>query len=95
MRFYDPETHVALISVPRQDCGSIRAAISFLTVLRSSQRVAVTTLQVSGSARTAKLAALRFLPQLYREHRHKFGETEGEEKFPQKLVEAMATIRKI
>ncbi len=76
VRFCDAETQLAVIRVPRDSCGKIRAALTLLLTckqLRSlgeptpkSQDYQVSVLSVHGSARTLKIALYRKLRELYR-----------------------------
>jgi hypothetical protein len=55
-----------MVRVPREFCGLMRAAVSFVTMLQN-KRVVLSCLSVSGSARTAKLAAMKQVRRNYRE----------------------------
>ena len=66
VRFCDATTRLALIRVPREFCSIVRASVTLLTAVQN-QRVSVTVLSVSGSARTAKVDAIRLLRRYYRE----------------------------
>lgn len=79
VRFCDAATRLALIRVPREFCGTVRAAITLLTTIQMQQQqqqqrqpqrsvaVTVTVLSVKGSARTAKMEAIRHVRRFYRE----------------------------
>ena len=59
VRFYDScHTNLMLLRVPRDVATSVRASLAFLTVIRT-RRVALHTVSIHGSARTAKLATVR------------------------------------
>jgi Rpp14/Pop5 family len=65
VRFCDSTIRIALIRVPREYCQVIRAAITLLTETRNKP-IVVTTLSVKGSARTAKIDAIRQVRWHYR-----------------------------
>jgi hypothetical protein len=56
---------VALIRVPREYCQIIRASITLLNEIQN-KRVAISTLSVNGSARTAKMNAIKQVQNDYR-----------------------------
>ena len=78
VRFCDPKTRLVLIRVPREDCEKVRLAVSLIkslpvsttsssTTTRAKGRPVVASVKsIHGSARTMKLAALRFVRQWYR-----------------------------
>ena len=53
-----------MLKVPREHCSRIRAAITLLTRVGDEPITAV-VVSISGSARTAKLAALREIKQRF------------------------------
>jgi Rpp14/Pop5 family len=67
VRYYDAsQTKLLLLRVPRDVVTSVRASLSFLTTVRT-RRVALHTVSIHGSARTAKLATVRRIRSYYRE----------------------------
>ena len=66
VRFADPTTRLAMVRTPREFCGRVRASITLLTLL-NNQRVVLAVMSVNGSARTAKVAAIRELRRFYRD----------------------------
>ena len=75
VRYCDAETQLAVIRVPRDSCGKIRAALTLLLTRKqllslgeptTSQDYQVSVLSVHGSARTLKIAMYRKLRALYR-----------------------------
>ena len=72
VRFSDPTTRLVTVRTPREYCGLVRATITLLTSLsnsnnNSNQRVVLHVLSVNGSARTAKVAAIREVRRFYRD----------------------------
>ena len=65
VRFYDSNIHMALIRVPREYCQTIRASITMLNAIQN-KRVAISTVSVNGSARTAKINAIKQIQNCYR-----------------------------
>jgi hypothetical protein len=55
-----------MVRVPREFCGLVRVAVSFVTMLQN-KRVVLSCLSVNGSARTARLAATKQVKRSYRE----------------------------
>lgn len=66
VRYFDSESNLALIRVPRHECGKVRAALTFMTTI-DNEMVVATVLSVNGSARTAKLVAMGELRRRFRE----------------------------
>ena len=56
---------MALIRVPREFCQLVRASITLFNEIQNT-RVAVTTVSVNGSARTAKINAIKQIQYSYR-----------------------------
>jgi len=70
VRFSDPTTRLVMVRTPREYCGLVRATITLLTSLssnNSNQRVVLHVLSVNGSARTAKVTAIREVRRFYRD----------------------------
>lgn len=65
VRFYSPETKLAMLRVPRDSANMVRSAITFLTQVRE-EPIAAVVVSTSGSARTAKIAALRAIKKAFR-----------------------------
>ena len=65
VRFYDSNIRMALIRVPREYCQVIRASMTMLNEIQN-KRVAISTISVNGSARTAKLSAIKQIQYCYR-----------------------------
>ena len=65
MKFCDSYVRMALIRVPREYCQIIRASITLLNEIQN-KRVAVATVSVNGSARTAKMNAIKQIQSCYR-----------------------------
>jgi hypothetical protein len=55
-----------MVRVPREFYGLVRSAVSFVTMLQN-KRVVLSCLSVNGSARTAKVAAMKQIRRNYRE----------------------------
>lgn len=53
MRLYDVKARLAVIKTTREKYPLVRSALTFLTQIKQ-QRVVITTIAVSGSARTAR-----------------------------------------
>lgn len=78
VRFCDAETQIAVVRVPREFCGKIRAALTLLltrkqlasigelTEMESKQDYLASVVSVHGSARTAKIAVFRKLREVYK-----------------------------
>jgi hypothetical protein len=66
VRLCDSTMRMALLRVPREYCQAIRASMTLLTQLRN-QRIAISVLSVSGSARTAKIDAIKTTRHYYHE----------------------------
>jgi Rpp14/Pop5 family len=67
VRFYDAsQTNLMLLRVPRDVVATVRASLAFVTAIRA-RRVALHTVSVHGSARTAKLATVRRIRSYYRD----------------------------
>ena len=75
VRFCDVETQLAVIRVPRDSCGKIRAALTLLLTRKqllslgeptTAKDYQVSVVSVHGSARTLKVAIYRKLRKLYR-----------------------------
>ena len=65
VRLYNPETRLAMIKVvPRDHSDLVRSAITLLNEVNGEPIVAV-VISTNGSARTAKLAALREIQCLF------------------------------
>ena len=56
VKLYDPKVKLAIIKTSREKCPIVRSSLMFLTKIKTI-KVVVTTLCVSGSARTARNAA--------------------------------------
>lgn len=90
-----------MIRVPREFNALIRAAITLITTIQR-KRVIATVISVNGSARTAKLTAMRELRQSLRRDLQRQS-ADGEEQLDQKhldgvvreLEERLDTIRNI
>ena len=67
VRYYDEQDRLAMIRMPREGYGMVRASIMFLTLLQSKAVVA-SVISVNGSARTARLAAISEVQRLFRGH---------------------------
>jgi hypothetical protein len=65
VRFCDSKIRLALFRVPREFCQIIRASITFLSEIQN-KRVAISTISVNGSARTAKINAIKQVQSCYR-----------------------------
>ncbi|GKY92628.1 hypothetical protein MPSEU_000232900 [Mayamaea pseudoterrestris] len=65
VRFYNPETRLCLVRVPRSDAARIRASFCFLSSL-ASRRAMLSTISVHGSARTAKRAVIKEIARIYK-----------------------------
>lgn len=65
VRLYNSETSLAVVKVPREDCDLIRSAITLLTQIQDEPITAV-VLSTSGSARTAKIAAMRQVKKAFK-----------------------------
>jgi hypothetical protein len=67
VRFWDAsQTKLLLLRAPRDAAGPVRASLPFVATI-AARRVAVLALSAHGSARTAKLAAIRRVRAHYRE----------------------------
>jgi RNase P/RNase MRP subunit POP5 len=67
VRFWDAsQTKLLLLRVPRDFAGSVRSSLAFLALIRG-RHVALLNLSVHGSARTAKIAAIRRVRAFYRD----------------------------
>lgn len=62
--FYNTDTGLAMIKVPRDSSNLVRSAITIMTQLNNVPMVA-TVLSTNGSARTAKLATIRELKRMF------------------------------
>jgi len=60
VRIYDAEARIAIIRISRCQCNLVRASLTLLTSLKKFPLVA-NVISLSGSARTAKMIALREL----------------------------------
>lgn len=89
VRVWDAGSRLALIRTPLEYCGTVRAALTLLTVLKR-RRVVVTTRSVHGSARTAKLGMLRALRQAYR--KAVLEQSTSKDKLCRQLDECLASI---
>ena len=56
---------MALIRVPREYCQTIRASLTMLNDIQN-ECVAITTVSINGSARTAKISAIKQIQYCYR-----------------------------
>ena len=65
VRFCDSNIRLALIRVPREYCQVIRGSMTLLNEIQS-KRVAISTVSVNGSARTAKINAIKQIQNCYR-----------------------------
>lgn len=84
-----------MLRVPRSACNFVRAAITCMTQV-GFERVAISTLRISGGGRTAKMAAMRILPKLYqRGLRQPNLPPEEVEKLEKGLEQCMSKIRSI
>jgi hypothetical protein len=70
VRFCDPVTRMAMIRVPREWYGNVRAALTLTTNLDNNTngvvQIVLRTFAVHGNARTAKIAAIRQVNDTYR-----------------------------
>ena len=79
VRFCDAETQIAIVRVPRQYCGKIRAALTLLLTRKQlasigelsemeskQQDYLASVVSVHGSARTAKIAIFRKFREIYK-----------------------------
>lgn len=66
VRLYSSEARLAIVKVPRDDCDLVRSAVTFLTQIQEEPVTAV-VLATNGSARTAKVAAMRQVRKDFRE----------------------------
>lgn len=79
IKFYDPDTQLVVVRVPRQYCDTIRSALTLLLTRKqlvslgdtldattTAQDYYASVVSVHGSARTAKMAVYRKLRELYR-----------------------------
>ena len=69
VRYYDEHDRLAVIRVPREGYGMVRASILFLTLLQSKSVVA-SVISVNGSARTARLATITEVQRRFRGYHH-------------------------
>jgi len=71
VRFWDPNSRLLLLRVPRDECGRVRASLTLWGHLplssSSSCRIVASVLSVNGSARTAKRSALHTIQKYYRQ----------------------------
>lgn len=65
VRFCDSNVRMALVRVPREYCQIIRSSITLLNEIQN-KRVAISTVSVNGSARTAKINAIKEIQHCYR-----------------------------
>lgn len=65
MRFCDSNVRIVLIRVPREYCHLIRASLTMLSDIQN-ERVAFSTISLNGSARTAKISAIKQIQNCYR-----------------------------
>lgn len=89
VRLYDESSRLAMIRVSRDSCGLVRAAITFLTAIKSKSVVA-SVIAVNGSARTAKRVALLEMRRHFREECFSTEKRELKD-----LEERLALIRKV
>lgn len=66
VRICDGTTRLLLIRTPRAFCARVRASLTLLTTVQE-QKVSLTVLSVTGSARTAKVDAIRHVRGFYRQ----------------------------
>jgi len=64
VRMYDSDTQLAIVKVPRHACSIIRSALTLITTILGLPVVA-STISINGSVRTAKIAALHHIQQIY------------------------------
>ena len=81
IRFFDAETQLVLVRIPRQYCGMVRSSLTLLLTRKqlislgekvdgqpsASSDYCTSVISVHGSARTAKIASFRKLRELYRQ----------------------------
>ena len=100
---YDETSRIAIIKMPRESCGMVRSAATFLTSINDAN-VVMSTIGVHGSARTVKIAALAELRKIFNEdHKVTFRDKKGgnntltkeEEKAFFKLEARMNKVRDI
>ncbi len=94
VRFFDTETSLTVIKVPRVDCDLVRSAVTFLTQIKDEPVTAV-VLATSGSARTAKIAVLRHIKKIFRMKYSGSKNIHLEKKDLQKLESLFGQVRAI
>lgn len=92
VRLYNSETSLAVVKVPREDCDLIRSAITLLTQIQDEPITAV-VLSTSGSARTAKIAAMRQVKKAFKKKYSDVNNTNVRKKELQKLEVLIDQVR--